>query len=263
MFYTHHLISSSAPTIDLPLSMSDEEIEVNDDLLMHTIHTLPKKCKKYWRKRYQLFSKYDEGVFLTSELWYSVTPELTAEAIAQIVKNLIPDCKNVLDICCGGGGNTIQFAKLFESVGAVDINPTNVKCTQHNCNIYGVKDKTWFAVGDWFELSEKSDWVPVELDDGKFDFAFSSPPWGGPNYKNEDTFDLHTMKPMNLRQLCSSMAPISKNFGFFLPRNLNFDQIREVTSEFGFTKTRVVCLRQDQHALAILVIFGPSYTNDI
>lgn len=243
--------------------MSDDELEVSDELLMHTYHTLPKKCKKYWRKRYQLFSKYDEGVFLSSELWYSVTPEVTAEAIAQIVKNLIPECRNVLDICCGGGGNTIQFARYFESVGGIDINPTNVECSKNNCNVYGVNDNTWFAVGDWLELSKRSNWIPIALDDGKFDFVFSSPPWGGPNYKYDDTFDLYEMKPMNLRDLCASMVPLSRHFGFFLPRNLNFDQIREVTTEFGFEKTRVVCLRQDDHAMAILVIFGPSYKNKI
>ncbi|WPK22805.1 hypothetical protein PUMCH_000018 [Australozyma saopauloensis] len=243
--------------------MSDDEVILEPELLMHTLHTLPKQCKKYWNKRYKIFSKYDEGVFLSSELWYSVTPEITAEATALLVKKLIPDCKNVLDVCCGGGGNTIQFAKLFERVGGVDINPTNVKCSRHNCLIYGVSEKTWFIEGDWLELAKSPKWLPEDLTDGKFDFVFCSPPWGGPNYKHQLTFDLNVMQPFNLRELCNSMMPLAKNFGFFLPRNLDFDQLRQIGWELGFPKTRVVCLRQDSRPMAILAIFGPSFENDI
>lgn len=238
--------------------MSKDELE-EDELLMHTYHTLPNNCKKYWRKRFQLFSKFDEGVFLTSELWYSVTPEVTAKAIAIMVKKLVPDCKTVLDICCGGGGNTIQFAKLFDSVGGVDINSTNVLCTKHNCNIYGVSSNTWFVTGDWMDLSKRKDWLPSNLTDEKFDFAFCSPPWGGPSYSRQETFNLFSMKPFNLRDLCISMASISRNFGVFLPRNLDFDQISELTTELGFEMTRIVCLRQQSHPVAICVIFGPSH----
>lgn len=258
------LISSSFSCIESTiLLMSNDELEIEDGLLMHTYYTLPKKCQKYWWKRYQLFSKYDDGVFLTSELWYSVTPEKTAQATAHIVKKLLPQCRNVLDICCGGGGNTIQFAKVFDSVGGVDINPTNVKCSKHNSNIYDVSEKTWFIVGDWMELSERTDWIPEIIENCKFDFVFCSPPWGGPNYKYEDAFDLNTMQPMNLRQLCQTMVRFAPNFGFFLPRNLNFDQIREITKELGHTKARVICMRQEQRPMAIFVIFGSSYSKEL
>ncbi|RKP28507.1 S-adenosyl-L-methionine-dependent methyltransferase [Metschnikowia bicuspidata] len=243
--------------------MSDEETEIEHELLMHTYHTLPKACKTYWGRRYQLFSKYDEGVFLSSELWYSVTPEVTAQAIALMVKKLIPNCRNVLDICCGGGGNTIQFAKLFDSVVGVDINSVNVRCTEHNCSVYGVSENTHIVTGDWIELSQRSDWTPIDLDGGMFDFVFCSAPWGGPGYKYVETFNLSTMKPFSLREVCLSIRQFSRNFGLFLPRNLDFDQIREVSRELGFKKTRVVCLRQDQKALAIMVFFGPSFVNNI
>ena len=37
---------------------------------------------KYWDQRYRLFSKYDHGVKLDDESWYSVTPEIIAQHIA-------------------------------------------------------------------------------------------------------------------------------------------------------------------------------------
>lgn len=227
---------------------------------MHTYASLPSNCKKYWRKRYLIFSKFDDGVFLTSELWYSVTPESTAKSTARLVKKLVPECKNVLDVCCGGGGNTIQFAKYFDSVGGVDVNANNIKCSKHNCGVYGVEKNTWFVQGDWNELANSSDWVPEWVTGGKFDFIFCSPPWGGPKYKSRDTFDLYTMEPFDLRHLCQGLMKFSENFGLFLPRNLDLDQIREVTRElYGEQgKCRVVCLWQHGAPLGILCIFGPT-----
>lgn len=246
--------------------MSDSEFEVADEdqLLMHNYETLPRSCKKYWRKRYLLFSKFDEGVFLTSELWYSVTPELTAQFTAKLVKKLLPHCENVLDVCCGGGGNTIQFAKEFLTVGGVDVNPINVKCSEHNCGVYGVESNTWFAVGDWNELSSRVDWIPDGISP-RFDFVFCSPPWGGPRYKYKDAFDLEAMEPFNLTTLCESIGRFTENFGLFLPRNSDFDQIREVTRVlYGpERKTRVVCLWQNELPLGILAVFGPSYSISI
>lgn len=249
------------------MSESESEVEVDqdDELLMHTYATLPSNCKKYWNKRYQIFTKFDSGVYLTSELWYSVTPESTAISIARMVKKLVPTCEYVLDVCCGGGGNTIQFARYFKSVGGVDVNANNIKCSKHNCGVYGVEENTWFVLGDWNELSKSSSWIPSSVPNGKFDFVFCSPPWGGPGYKTKDTFDLYKMEPFDLRSLCATLSKFTDNFGLFLPRFLDMDQIREVTREMygAKAKTRIVCLWQNGRPLGILAIFGPTFQRKI
>lgn len=38
---------------------------------------------KYYDQRYRLFSRYDQGILLDEESWYSVTPEIIAYDIAQ------------------------------------------------------------------------------------------------------------------------------------------------------------------------------------
>ena len=38
---------------------------------------------KYWAQRKRLFSKFDEGIQLDKESWYSVTPEAIANHIAR------------------------------------------------------------------------------------------------------------------------------------------------------------------------------------
>ena len=61
------------------------------------------------RRRY--FSLYSEppGCLLDEEGWYSVTPELVANQIAERCR-----CDTILDAFCGVGGNAIAFAKTCE-----------------------------------------------------------------------------------------------------------------------------------------------------
>ena len=80
-----------------------------------------RKMRKYYRKRYQLFARFDAGVLLDKESWYSVTPERTAlhtarKCFATLLERLGGDkaaasSACVLDAFCGSGGNSIQLAK--------------------------------------------------------------------------------------------------------------------------------------------------------
>ena len=64
------------------------------------------RVAKYWRQRYSLFSKYDEGIELDEEGWFSVTPE----AVAARHADLCGAAAVVIDAFAGVGGNAIQFA---------------------------------------------------------------------------------------------------------------------------------------------------------
>lgn len=35
----------------------------------------------YWAQRYRIFSKYDDGVWLTDDAWFGVTPEPVAKFV--------------------------------------------------------------------------------------------------------------------------------------------------------------------------------------
>ena len=41
------------------------------------------ELKKYWFQRYRLFSKFDSGIWMDRESWFSVTPEKIAQHIAE------------------------------------------------------------------------------------------------------------------------------------------------------------------------------------
>lgn len=65
--------------------------------------------RKYWIKRFSLFHKFDLGIKLDEESWYSVTPEEIAKHAAERCR-----CDLIVDAFCGAGGNTIQFAFTCE-----------------------------------------------------------------------------------------------------------------------------------------------------
>lgn len=62
--------------------------------------------EKYWYQRYILFSRFDEGVKMDEEGWFSVTPE-------PIAKHHTLRCGNgiIIDGFTGVGGNAIHFAE--------------------------------------------------------------------------------------------------------------------------------------------------------
>ncbi|EOA40216.1 hypothetical protein CARUB_v10008939mg [Capsella rubella] len=103
---------------------------------------------KYWCQRYFLFSRFDEGIKMDEEGWFSVTPELIAKHHATRCNGGI-----VIDCFTGVGGNAIQFASRSHYVIAIDLDPKKLDLAQHNAAIYGVADKIDFVKGDFFDLA--------------------------------------------------------------------------------------------------------------
>ena len=86
-------ITQRKPVKRLPLKPLPDELQSHPEL------------EKYWRQRYRFFSKFDEGIQLDKESWFSVTPEAIASHIAERCQ-----CDIIVDAFCGVGGNTIQVS---------------------------------------------------------------------------------------------------------------------------------------------------------
>ncbi|XP_037816572.1 trimethylguanosine synthase [Lucilia sericata] len=168
---------------------------------------------KYWRKRFSLFSRFDEGIQLDRESWFSVTPEKVAKHLAERLK-----CSIIVDGFCGSGGNVIQFAFTCDKVIAIDIDPVKLEMAKHNAEIYKVSHKIEFILGDFLQLAAGG-----KL---KADIVFLSPPWGGPKYKNKKEFDIEKyLLPVKASELVATSRNVSENIGLFLPRNSSVKQI--------------------------------------
>lgn len=59
-----------------------------------------------------MFSKYDRGIKIDDESWYSITPEPIAKHVASRVVDIYGEGNaNAIDGFCGVGGNLIQLAR--------------------------------------------------------------------------------------------------------------------------------------------------------
>ncbi|XP_038435255.1 trimethylguanosine synthase isoform X1 [Canis lupus familiaris] len=177
---------------------------------------------KYWAQRYRLFSRFDDGIKLDREGWFSVTPEKIAEHIAGRVSQSFK-CDIVVDAFCGVGGNTIQFALTGKRVIAIDIDPVKIDLARNNAEVYGIADKIEFICGDFLLLASHL----------KADVVFLSPPWGGPDYATAETFDIRTMMSPDGFEIFRLSQKITNNIVYFLPRNADIDQVASLAGPGG------------------------------
>ncbi|PWN29625.1 S-adenosyl-L-methionine-dependent methyltransferase [Jaminaea rosea] len=211
-----------------------------------------------WYSRHRLFSRYDEGILLDRESWFSVTPEAIAARIAERCR-----CNVVLDLFCGAGGNAIQFAMTCNKVIAIDVDPIKIEMARHNAAIYGVQDRITFLVGDAVEFCR--DWTEGREGLVDIDVVFLSPPWGGTDYqkgqadseppapplaaslldesfdasateKRKQSADAHTksrythyplsaLSPLSGQDLYAMASKITPEVVMFLPRSCDLDEL--------------------------------------
>ena len=156
------------------------------------------ELRKYWHQRYRLFSRFDEGVRLDREGWFSVTPERIAQHIAERCRSDV-----IVDAFCGVGGNAIQFASTRRLVIAVDICPERVRLARFNAGVYSVQDRIQFVVGDFFQVAPRL----------RADAVFLSPPWGGPQYANAEVYDMYRLDgTIDGREMMRAARSISSPF---------------------------------------------------
>ncbi|KAE8965342.1 hypothetical protein PR002_g28702 [Phytophthora rubi] len=178
-------------------------------------YPVPKDVVKFYRQRHTLFEKFEDGIQLDHESWYSVTPQVIAEHIAKRLS-----CDIVVDPFSGCGGNVIQLAKTCKHVIAIDIDPEKIRMAKHNAAIYGVADKIEWIVGNSIDI----------LPNIKADAVFLSPPWGGVKYSRK-LFSLEEMlvKGVSGLDLFALARKVSKNIAYYLPRGTPNSDLEALT----------------------------------
>mmetsp|Transcript_24872 Transcript_24872/g.34723 ORF Transcript_24872/g.34723 Transcript_24872/m.34723 type:complete len:212 (-) Transcript_24872:186-821(-) len=175
---------------------------------------------KYWMQRRSLFSRFDEGIRMDRTGWFSVTPELLAQHVAERCK-----CDVIIDAFAGVGGNAIQFAATCGHVICVERDPVRMLCLRENARVYGVLEKITCILGDFMDIAPRL----------RADVVFLSPPWGGPEYAKAQNFDLKTMmQPDGVEIFKRTVELVTENVAYFLPKNTSASQIVALAA---FTKT--------------------------
>mmetsp|Transcript_26735 Transcript_26735/g.39540 ORF Transcript_26735/g.39540 Transcript_26735/m.39540 type:complete len:411 (-) Transcript_26735:53-1285(-) len=183
---------------------------------------------KYWAQRKRFFSRYDDGIRLDDEGWFSVTPEKIARHTASRLTTSGKSSLVLLDTFCGCGGNSIAFAQRDEvsMVVAVDSDKEKLELAANNASVYNIpKEKLLFIHGNACEVIEAYKAGKLLLSDPKesstreqnndyihgyrlgdknllpekIDSIFLSPPWGGMDYEDAGKRNYHIETSMEIQ----------------------------------------------------------------
>jgi trimethylguanosine synthase len=136
------------------------------------------------------------GAKVDAEGKISLTPEPLALRIAARVRG-----RDVLDACCGCGGDAIAFAREGCRVTAVDTSETRLALARHNAKLYGVASRIRFVHGDARDIVAKTSHGAV---------LYVDAPWGREWDKKRTTLrDL---------PLLAALAPVAAGFRTFLAK---------------------------------------------
>ena len=179
------------------------------------------KLQNYYRQRYRLFSRYDDGILMDNEAWYSVTPEDIARHISQRITSRLSFLNrriNLVDLFCCVGGDSIQQAVEGHFVTSVDIDPLKLEMLENNAQIYNVSQNIKTINADVFEFVKT-------IKSGEFDVVIMSPPWGGPkNDRGKTTLD--SLYP-GLQELFVECVEKVRNVVLYVPKDMDVQCVSE------------------------------------
>ena len=251
-------LNRSKPTNSPELTKETESIELNRSKPTNSTKTIDEtkstksiestKLIKYYAQRYLIFSRYNQGIWMDTECWYSVTPELIAKDVAKWIKLRLSNTtinRNIklLDLFGGGGGDDIQCALVGIDVTTIDIDPIKLKIIQHNANIYNVKVNT--ILGDSYNTDS-------EIFNQKYDVMLASPPWGGIEYQNQTLTKISEFSPKFYNSWKYFIENISPNTVVYLPKNVNVNEIKclnvpyEVVTYYYNGRSKMICVYTGQ-----------------
>lgn len=162
---------------------------------------------------YDLLNYDNEG------LW-SITHPTEANIISETILKYNNNDSKIIDLTAGCGGNLISFGKYFNNVVGVEydkdrfeILKTNISCYDYNINIFNDDCCNYL--------------------NNNYDIFFFDPPWGGPEYKNNDNLKLY-LSNNELKDIIQ-MIPDNKFIVIKIPYNYNYDYIND---NYNIVKTQ-------------------------
>ena len=213
----------------------------------------------YYCQRFYFFSLFDKGIQMDKESWYSVTPEEISEYMASIIQDS-PN-STILDAFCGCGGNVISFSKKFKKVFANDLFQEKINMTKNNTKIYNCPNNIVYYTNDFLKLN---------LGKEKIDYVFLSPPWGGPEYKNETAYSLKKWIMPDIDNIIQKSLSISENIMIYLPRNTDLEELANIIYKYDRDNIEslsntilfdVKYLNSASKIKGILVLYGPKFNS--
>ena len=127
---------------------------------------------------------------------YSATDQLTARATARVLRTLpgVTAASTVTDATACIGGNTLEFARAFAHVHAVELDPVRASMLRHNLAWLRLDKDVTVHEADYCDLQATL----------RQDVVFLDPPWGGKRYKQQERVRLY-LSDRDVGDLCGAL----------------------------------------------------------
>jgi len=190
----------------------------------------------------------NKNILMDDVAKYSITLPEKADMISEIIKKnyhlIFPNDDitqlTITDAMACVGGNTLSFAKTFNSVNANEINITRYQYLVNNMNEYDIKNILFYN-NNYLNLIHTL----------KQHIVFIDPPWGGPIYKSQYKMDIllttDDNKEIKLYEIIDDIFKDDNNTKmiiFKLPINHNIEN-------FKVYKYKMACLKN----MILMMIF--------
>ena len=154
----------------------------------------------------------DEGIF-------SVTGKFASLKLVKYIEKIMKtnDIK-ITDCTANNGSDTISFALHFTFVNAIELNETNFSVLKNNVEVYKLTN-TNLILGDSLE----------NIPNLTQDVLYFDPPWGGKEYKKEDSLRLY-LGDNEISDIYNKFKMYCKLLIFKLPINYDFAYFCKKTS---------------------------------
>lgn len=249
----------------LLVKISTCKLEVHPSIIKKEIQLGQKREKqyenyefnRYWNKRYELFSNFDEGIKIDEESWANTPPEPVSEYIA----SKCAGGKVFLDVFGNVGGTSIKLASLSSciKVVALESNSQKLKFLINNAKIYEMDRLIEIFEANFLNYSEKR----------TFDVVFLNPV--RPDHVNEfRSMGLQEFQP-SLDKLIYKSLKLSNNMILLLPPNISLESLCSCINKCctEMKKTKETCSIKIEKIIFrgelkyILLLFGPFVQNEI
>jgi 16S rRNA G966 N2-methylase RsmD len=168
-------------------------------------------------------TKYDDAQWITDCIIDTISPLTNKDE--ESIKSILYGY-NIIDSTACIGGNTINFAKYFFNVNAIELNKIHYSVLRNNIDALNIKNVETYE-GNFLDV--------IKEKNIKSDIIFIDPPWGGFQYKVHKYFNLK-LGNIPINEVIEKLLIDFEYIVLKAPINLNLNILKD---EIVFNKMNV------------------------
>lgn len=199
-----------------------DDVDLNLFFHKNDLENAIKNNKKLMMTNKGIYSitKYDDAQWITNCIIDTICPQVNKEET-----NILYGY-NIIDATACIGGNTINFAKYFFNVIAIELNKIHYSVLKNNISALNINNVT-IHEGNFLDI--------IKEKNIKSDIIFIDPPWGGFQYKVHKYFNLK-LGNIPINEVIEKLLVDFEYVVLKAPINLNLNMLKD---EITFYKMNI------------------------